>query len=52
MAKMVSLQSISVAAAATGMHPQDEARLFRFTLKHSLLLGAAVGVLVTVYAYL
>jgi L-lactate transport len=51
MAKMVSLQSISVAAAATGMHPDDEARLFRFTLKHSLLLGVAVGVLVTIYAY-
>ncbi len=52
MGKMVSLQSISVAAAATGMPPEDEARLFRFTLKHSLLLAAAVGVLVTLYAYL
>jgi lactate permease len=49
---MVSLQSISVAAAATGMPAEDEARLFRFTLKHSLLLAAAVGVLVTLYAYL
>ena len=52
MGKMVSLQSISVAAAATGMPPSDEAKLFRFTLKHSLLLASAVGVLVTVYAYL
>jgi L-lactate transport len=52
MGKMVSLQSISVAVAATGMPVQDEARLFRFTLKHSLLLAAAVGVLVTLYAYL
>ena len=52
MGKMVSLQSISVAAAATGMPAQDEAKLFRFTLKHSLLLAAAVGVLVTLYAYL
>jgi lactate permease len=52
MGKMVSLQSISVAAAATGMPAQDEARLFRFTLKHSLLLAAAVGVLVTFYSYL
>ena len=52
MGKMVSLQSISVAAAATGMPAEDEARLFRFTLKHSLLLATAVGVLVTLYAYL
>jgi L-lactate transport len=51
MGKMVSLQSISVAAAATGMPSEDEAKLFRFTLKHSLLMATAVGVLVTVYAY-
>jgi L-lactate permease len=51
MAKMVSLQSISVAAAATGMPASDEAKLFRFTVKHSLLLATAVGVLVMVYAY-
>ena len=51
MGKMVSLQSISVAAAATGMPSQDEARLFRFTLKHSLLLAAIIGAIVTVYAY-
>jgi L-lactate permease len=48
---MVSLQSISVAAAATGMPASDEAKLFRFTVKHSLLLATAVGVLVMVYAY-
>ncbi len=52
MGKMVSLQSISVAAAATGMPAADEARLFRFTLKHSVLLAAVVGLIVTVYAYL
>jgi len=52
MAKMVSLQSISVAAAATGMPASDEAKLFRFTVKHSLLLATAVGVLVMVYAYI
>ena len=51
MGKMISLQSISVAAAATGMPAEDEAQLFRFTLKHSLLLAVAVGVLVTIYAY-
>jgi L-lactate transport len=52
MGKMISLQSIAVAAAATGMKPSDEARLFRFTLRHSLILVAAIGVIVTVYAYL
>ncbi len=52
MGKMISLQSISVAAAATGMAAADEARLFRFTLKHSLLLAAVIGLIVTAYAYL
>jgi lactate permease len=51
MGKMVSLQSISVAAAATGMPSTDEAKLFRFTLKHSILLAAIIGLIVTVYAY-
>ena len=39
MGKMISLQSIAVAAAATGMKPEDEAQLFRFTLRHSVLLA-------------
>jgi lactate permease len=52
MGKMISLQSISVAAAATGMAASDEAKLFRFTLKHSVLLAAIVGAIVTAYAYL
>lgn len=52
MGKMISLQSIAVAAAATGMKPADEAKLFRFTLRHSLILVAAIGIIVTVYAYL
>ncbi len=52
MGKMISLQSISVAAAATGMPASDEAKLFRFTLKHSVLLAVIVGLIVTAYAYL
>jgi L-lactate transport len=52
MGKMISLQSISVAAAATGMAASDEAKLFRFTLKHSVLLASVIGLIVTVYAYL
>jgi lactate permease len=52
MGKMISLQSISVAAAATGMPASEEARLFRFTLRHSLLLATAIGLIVALYAYL
>lgn len=52
MGKMISLTSIAVAAAATGLKREDEARLFRFTLKHSVLLATVVGVLAMVYVYL
>ncbi|MBV9698343.1 MAG: L-lactate permease, partial [Gammaproteobacteria bacterium] len=48
----ISLQSISVAAAATGMGAAEEARLFRFTLRHSLILAAVIGLIVLAYAYL
>jgi lactate permease len=51
MGKMISLQSIAVAAAATAMKPEDEARLFRFTLKHSILLASLLGLIVVFYAY-
>jgi lactate permease len=51
MGKMISLASIAVASAATGMAPHDEAKLFRFTLHHSLLLVSLVGLLVVFYAY-
>ncbi|GAB4230113.1 MAG: lactate permease LctP family transporter [Acidobacteriota bacterium] len=50
--KMISLQSIAVAVAATGLPRSDESRLFRFTLRHSIFLAGAMGLLVTVYAYL
>jgi lactate permease len=51
MGKMISLQSIAVAVAATGLAQKDESRLFRFTLKHSLLLASLMGVLVLLFAY-
>jgi lactate permease len=51
MGKMISLQSIAVAAAATGMPSADEAKLFRFTLKHSVILAAAIGLITMLYAY-
>lgn len=51
MGKMISLQTIAVAAAATGMSASDQARLFRFTFKHSIALASLVGVIVMIYAY-
>ncbi len=51
MGKMISLTSIAVAAAATGTPPGEESRLFRFTLKHSILLASVIGLIVMVYTY-
>jgi L-lactate transport len=51
MGKMISLTSIAVAAAATSMKRQDEALLFRFTMKHSVLLATVIGLIVVFYAY-
>ena len=51
MGKMISVQSIAVAVAATGMSKDDESRLFRFTIKHSILLMVVVGIISMFYAY-
>jgi lactate permease len=51
MGKMISLTSIAVAAAATQMKREDEALLFRFTLKHSVLLAVVIGLITMFYAY-
>jgi lactate permease len=51
MGKMISLTSIAVAAAATSMKREDESLLFRFTVKHSILLATIIGVVVMFYAY-
>jgi len=51
MGKMISVQSIAVAVAATGMTAADESRLFRFTIKHSVLLMVAMGVVALLFAY-
>ncbi|MGC8118645.1 lactate permease LctP family transporter [Metapseudomonas otitidis] len=48
--KMISPQSIAVACAATGMVGK-ESDLFRFTLKHSLLFAAMVGLITLAQAY-
>jgi L-lactate transport len=51
MGKMISLQSLAVAAAATGMKTSEESRLFRFTLRHSILLASVIGAITAFYAY-
>jgi lactate permease len=51
MGKMISVQSIAVAVAATGMTRADESRLFRFTIKHSVLLMIVMGIISMMVAY-
>ncbi|HEV8147489.1 MAG TPA: lactate permease LctP family transporter [Bryobacteraceae bacterium] len=51
MGKMISLTSIAVAAAATGMDRADETKLFRFTLRHSVFLAIVIGLVTLFYAY-
>jgi lactate permease len=51
MGKMISVQSIAVAVAATQMSRDDESRLFRFTIKHSVFLMAIMGLVSLLYAY-
>ncbi|HLX45835.1 MAG TPA: L-lactate permease [Bryobacteraceae bacterium] len=51
MGKMISLASIAVASAATSMKREDEARLFRFTFRHSIFLASVIGIVVLFYAY-
>ncbi len=51
MGKMISLQNIAVAAAATSLATADESKLFRFTLRHSIFLASVIGAIAMVYAY-
>ncbi len=51
MGKMISLTSIAVAAAATSMKREEESLLFRFTLRHSILLASVIGLITMFYAY-
>lgn len=52
MGKMISLQSLAVAVAATGMARSQEGQLFRFTFRHSIFLASVIGGLTAIYAYL
>ncbi len=51
MGKMISLQSIAVAAAATGLTVREQSQLVRFTLRHSIFLAMLVGLEVLIFAY-
>ena len=51
MGKMISLQNVAVAAAATSMASNGESKLFRFTLKHSVFLASVIGLIVVLYSY-
>ena len=51
MGKMISVQSIAVAVAATGMTSADESRLFRFTIKHSVLMMIVMGLVSLLFAH-
>ena len=51
MAKMISLQSIAVAATGAGLPSSDEGKLFRFALSHSLLLTLLVALITMFLAY-
>lgn len=50
MGKMISLQTIAVAAAATKMSTEDQAKLFRFTFGHSILLASVIGIITFIYS--
>ncbi|MDX2267107.1 MAG: lactate permease LctP family transporter [Bryobacter sp.] len=52
MGKMISLQTIAVAAAATKMSTEDQAKLFRVMFGHSVLLASVIGVIVFIYSRL
>ncbi len=51
MGKMISVQTIAVAAAATGLTVPQQSQLLRFTFKHSLFLAALIGIEVLLLAY-
>ena len=50
MGKMIDAQSIVVSSTAT-QQVGNEAAIFRAVFKHSVILAALVGVIVTFYAF-
>ncbi|GEM_PF-1637093 len=41
---------LAVAAASTKMHTEDQAKLFRFTFDHSILLASVIGIITFIYS--
>ena len=52
MGKMISLQSVAIAAAATGLSSQEQVKLFRFTFRHSVVLVSLTGLAALALVYL
>jgi lactate permease len=49
--KMIGLQGIAIAAGATGLSTLERGKLFRFTLRHSVILLLAGGLIALAYTY-
>jgi L-lactate permease len=48
---IAGVAGLGAAAAATGLHGEDEAKLSRFTLRHSIVLASLIGLVTTAWAY-
>jgi lactate permease len=48
---MISLQTIAIAAGATGLSTLEQVKLFRFTVRHSVMLLLGGGLIVLAYTY-
>jgi len=48
---MIGLQTIAIAAGATGLSTLEQGKLFRFTLRHSVILLLAGGLIALAYTY-
>jgi lactate permease len=49
--KMIGLQTIASAAGATGLSALERGKLFRFILRHSVILLLAGGLIAHAYTY-
>jgi hypothetical protein len=47
--KMIGLQTIAIAAGATGLSTLEQGKLFRFTLRHSVIQLPAGGLIAHAY---
>jgi L-lactate permease len=47
--KLIGLQTIAIAAGAPGLSTLEQGKLFRFTLRHSVILLPAGGLIALAY---